>query len=279
VPRTLVRYGLISLRRHVDKLVVSRVIYGRGDFMPACPNCGRETQRTADWACQWCGYPLLSRAYKQIEKTYKELQEERRSALSPVAPEPEAEPEKAPEPEPEPEPVPEPEPEKAPEPEPEEASEPEKAPEPEAAPEPEETPEAEPEPEPEKAPEPEPAPEPAPKPKPAAKRQGTPGVTEISVEELNVIFLRDKLEAHAALKDKTLRVTGVVEKVFVRDHLDVRYIILASTKKSHVWSVRCVFDQENMSQLRGLAKGQAAVVQGKYDGYSKNIILKECVLA
>ncbi len=44
--------------------------------MPRCPNCGRNTARTEDWVCQWCGYPLLSGAYKKIPKTYKQLKEE-----------------------------------------------------------------------------------------------------------------------------------------------------------------------------------------------------------
>jgi hypothetical protein len=47
--------------------------------MPRCPNCGRETLRTEDWACQWCGNPLLSDAFKKIDKTYRQLQEERAS--------------------------------------------------------------------------------------------------------------------------------------------------------------------------------------------------------
>jgi len=55
--------------------------------MPGCPNCGRQTMRTEDWVCQWCGYPLLSRAYKKIDKTYKEIQEERSSAWRSVSPE------------------------------------------------------------------------------------------------------------------------------------------------------------------------------------------------
>ncbi|MCK4863659.1 MAG: hypothetical protein KAS25_05140, partial [Dehalococcoidales bacterium] len=70
--------------------------------MPACPNCGRKTMRTEDWACQWCGYPLLSGAYKKIDKTYREIQEERSSAWRSVSPEPEPEFEFKPEPQPEP---------------------------------------------------------------------------------------------------------------------------------------------------------------------------------
>ena len=45
--------------------------------MPRCPNCSRKAARTEDWACQWCGYPLLSRSYKKIPKTYRQLEEEK----------------------------------------------------------------------------------------------------------------------------------------------------------------------------------------------------------
>ena len=33
--------------------------------------------RTADWACQWCGYPLLTGGGKRLEKTYEQLKNER----------------------------------------------------------------------------------------------------------------------------------------------------------------------------------------------------------
>ncbi len=41
--------------------------------MPNCPNCGRVTGRTKDWACPWCGYPLTSKSYKPLEETYREI--------------------------------------------------------------------------------------------------------------------------------------------------------------------------------------------------------------
>ena len=73
--------------------------------MPKCPNCGQKTVRTEDWACQWCGYPLLSQSYKKISKTYKELKEEKLyGQKSPVSEEPEPMPEAKVEPVPEPEP-------------------------------------------------------------------------------------------------------------------------------------------------------------------------------
>ncbi|GAI64705.1 unnamed protein product [marine sediment metagenome] len=88
--------------------------------MRKCPNCGQTAERTEDWACQWCGYPLLSKSYKKIPKTYRQLKEEILDKQKPPEPEPVPEPEPEPVPEPEPEPVPElkPEPEPVPEPAP-----------------------------------------------------------------------------------------------------------------------------------------------------------------
>ncbi|UCG54172.1 MAG: hypothetical protein JSV32_06135 [Dehalococcoidia bacterium] len=45
--------------------------------MARCHNCGRETLRTEDWACQWCGYPLPFGPFKKIDKTYRQLKKER----------------------------------------------------------------------------------------------------------------------------------------------------------------------------------------------------------
>jgi len=98
--------------------------------MPKCPNCGLETLRTEDWACQWCGSPLLSSAYKMIPKTYKQLKQERLYEAKPI-PESKLEPEPVAMLESEPEPVlesqrePIPEPEREVEPVPESKLEPE----------------------------------------------------------------------------------------------------------------------------------------------------------
>ncbi len=54
--------------------------------MRKCPNCGQTAERTEDWACQWCGYPLLSEAYKKIPKTYRQLKEEELDKQEPPEP-------------------------------------------------------------------------------------------------------------------------------------------------------------------------------------------------
>ena len=294
--------------------------------MPACPNCGRQTLRTKDWACQWCGYPLISRAYKKLDKTFKEIQEERSFALRAALPEPEpesefdleAEPELVPEPAPEPEVTPEPpsdsrqkrrfmferkqKPESTRQPEPEEKQEPvpvsELEPEPEPKQEPIPAPEPPPELEPESshAPEPAPAapsqpvPQLAPRPVPKSLPEPEPALVAapnldtladgavLSVDELDALYKANRLGAHARLTNKTIVVKGFVEKVFIRDHIDVRYIVLTGARKKVLWPVRCTFGKESIPQMNRLNEGQEVTMRGKYDSYGKNIIFKDCVL-
>jgi hypothetical protein len=301
--------------------------------MPACPNCGRPTLRTSDWACQWCGYPLLSRGYKKIDKTFKELQEERSLALKASSPEPEPAssktvselrtapelPPPAPPPPPPPEqkqrPAPQPPPpsEQKPPPAPKSPPPPKKKsqpppppaaapevplqpeselepgpepPEPLAAPEP--VPELATEPEPPPLPEPEPPPPPKPEPPPPPRPEPPPVVmpnletvaegSALSVDELDALYKADRQAAHAKLAGKTIVVKGFVEKVFIRDHIDVRYIVLTGAGKKVVWPVRCNFGKESISQMERLAEGQEVALRGKYDSYGKNIIFKDCSL-
>ena len=249
--------------------------------MKRCPNCGRLTCRTEDWVCQWCGYPLLDKSYNKIPKTYKQLQEER----MPLEPEAEVEPvpeaETVPELEPEPEPVLEPE--LIPEVEP--VSEVEPVPEPELEPEPvlerELEPVMESESEAEPAPESEPEPVPEVEPEVTAVSELEPvanGVIEVSVEELNSAYQSDRVVADAKFASQVLRVSGVVHKAVVRDHLEIRYVILTGAERKGAWSVRCTFDKGHSSEVKRLIPGQAVAVQGTYDGYERHILMRDCVL-
>ena len=212
--------------------------------MKNCPNCGRATLRTADWACQWCGYPLLSTGFKKTPKTFRELQEERGYFQQPSV-------------------MAEPEPEAVPEPQPE--------PEPELAPEREQVPELEAEP----SPGPAPAPEAAPI--SVSEIDTTAEVIEINIKDLNAIYQTDKAAAGAKLTDKTLRVTGIVDRAVANSGLDIYYVLLTSNDPRS-WNVRCTFAEESSSDLRKLVRGHVVTVQGKYAGYERNILLQDCFL-
>ncbi len=243
--------------------------------MPKCPNCGRDTRRTEDWACQWCGHPLLSGPFKKIPKTYRQLLEER--SLQPRSV-PEDEPEAAaarvelkPSPPPAPVAKPKPRPETLSSPEPVAAVEAgvvEKEP----APPPKPEPVTKTEPIAEAMPKPEPVAIPALKPEPGA------GTINATVDELNAAFNSDKAGTNNKLLNQLLQITGTVEKVFAKDHLDIFYIILVGTRSPTAWPVRCTFSHEHSAHLSRLTEGQPAIVQGKYVGYERNIILKDCSL-
>ncbi|MFC1893497.1 hypothetical protein ACFLYR_05655 [Chloroflexota bacterium] len=210
--------------------------------MRQCPYCGREAARTEDWACQWCGYPLLSESYKKIPKTYKQLKEERLDKQQlPVSKEAEIA-------------VP---------------------PAPDALP-PAHVIEAEPSPEPE--PEPELKVETEPQPVMELGPESTQTVIELSVEELYVAFKIDKAAGDSRFANKMLKVTGVIDKIVVKDIHAIYYIILSRAEKKEEWNIRCAFNKRDGQQLNQLTTGQTVAVQGNYDGHKKNILMRDCIL-
>ena len=267
--------------------------------MPKCPNCGQETARTEDWACQWCGYPLLSTSHKTIPKTYKQLKEERLPKPEPV-PEPEREPisELKPEPTPEPKPEREPEPvpesrleaepalQPTPEAEPEPTLKPELVPEPKIEPVSEREPISEPEPEPTPEPKPEREPEPVPESRleaepalqPTPEAETEPTALELDVDELYSTLEADKAATEAKYKNRILKVTGLVYRTVTSDNLDVHYVILTSAKKYEEWQVSCTFHKKHQQELRRLTERETVTVEGKYGGYRAIVLMTDCAL-
>lgn len=219
--------------------------------MRKCPNCGQGTARTKDWACPWCGYPLLSKSYKEIPKAYRELQEEKRLSqkmplrgqvgasillsysTSPPTYTPESESELMPESEitPESEPMPEGEPEPILKPESELMSERE--------------------------------------PEPILKRERGLMVPplDLTVEELYSLFAM-----------KSIKVTGVVDKIVLDDNYNVYYVILTTAETTENLYVQCMFHKETVPELNELANGQIVTVEGKYAGYIVNMLMRDCIL-
>jgi hypothetical protein len=101
----------------------------------------------------------------------------------------------------------------------------------------------------------------------------------LTVDQMDALFNADRTGANSRLTGKTLLITGSVAKVFIRDHIDVRYILLSGSSSKVTWTVRCVFGPEELPRMSRLNEGEMVTMRGKYDGYSKNIILKDCVLA
>ncbi|MFC2022918.1 hypothetical protein ACFLTL_02015 [Chloroflexota bacterium] len=356
-----------------------------------CPNCGQPTKRTEDWACFLCGYPLLSRSYRKIPKTYKQLKEERSHeqlsrltedtaspkielsfeelfsiftsdqveadtrfknkilsvtgavakivvdydgdiyyvsltgaqknaeynvncifdknnssqltvltdgqkvtivgkydsyemnilikdcflvSLPPTMEPPaspvtndislrpthtlESEEKSAPEPEIEPEPTPELAP--VTEPASKLITEPARVIEPEL--------DLTSEPEPIEEPEPELPPEPEP---------DLPAL-EVSVDELLASYATDEAVTDVKFGGKILNITGIVNRIEVKDYLDLDYIYLTSAENTILDHVRCFFNKQHGPELNQLTKGQKVTVQGTYHGSIVNMRLLGCIL-
>ena len=229
--------------------------------MRKCPNCGRETARTEDWACQWCAYPLLSEPYENIPKTFKQLKEER---LHKVEPEPELAAER------------EERAQKEADRFAKEKAEQEERVKEEAERQVEEKAEQEPEPkvetEPELAVERETEPVVEPEPELAA------AIAELTIEELSSAFSADGVAAHEKLTNSTIKLTGNVDRIVVNEINNNYYITLTSAEKTGLRDVQCRFDKKHVRELKLLTKGETVTVQGKYAGYIIDILMRECAL-
>jgi len=225
------------------------------------------------------------------------LYEQKPPVIEEAEPIPEPEPvlESEPEPVPELEPALESKPEPVPEAEPVLESKPEPVPEAEPAPKakrksaakakPKSVPKAkrkaapEPEPEPESVLEPEPEPAPEPEPEPESKPEPTPAAIEVTVEELLSAYEVDGVAADAKFTNKILKVTGTVDRIEIKDTLDIHYVTLTGAEKNLLLQhVRCMFDRQHAPELSQLQPGQTVTVQGKYDGSIINIRIIDCFL-
>ncbi|MFC2016416.1 hypothetical protein ACFLUF_01755, partial [Chloroflexota bacterium] len=130
-----------------------------------------------------------------------------------------------------------------------------------------------PEPEPEEVPEPEPEPMLEPAPEPILEPE-----IEIAAEELLSAYEVDGVAADAKFANKILKVTGVVDRIEVKDILDIYYINLTSTERNLLQDLRCVFDKKHGPDLRRLSLGETVTVQGKYDGTIMDIRMRDCTL-
>ena len=103
-------------------------------------------------------------------------------------------------------------------------------------------------------------------------------VLEVTTEEISLAFQSDRPLANSKLANRVLNVTGIIDRIFLKEHLDIQYFLLTTPGKMDAFNVRCTFDKKFAYQLRKLTPGDKVTVQGKYGGAEKNIILKDCTL-
>ena len=253
-----------------------------------CPNCDSPTMRTRDWACRWCGHPLVSGSFQQMSKTYQEVKAERISELAPSETaetdglaenaesdtfEEEAE-SVADVP---PSPVVDSSVEVATEIEPTQESVPVEEPEPEPVAEVEKTLEVEAEAAPEAESEQESVPEPVVKNK-LRGREDSETITEVTVSELCSSYQSYGMVGHDEFKDRVFRVTGVVASIIIKDTVDQYYVALTGSEPHPLGDIDFKFERKDVPELKRLTIGQGLTIQGRYNGFVTNIILADCVI-
>ena len=253
-----------------------------------CPNCDLPTMRTRDWACRWCGHPLVSGSFQQISKTYQEVKAERISELAPSETaetdglaenaesgtfEEEAE-SVADVP---PSPVVDSSVEVATEIEPTQESAPVEESEPEPVAEVEKTLEVEAEAAPEAESEQESVPEPVVKNK-LRGREDSETITEVTVSELCSSYQSYGMVGHDEFKDRVFRVTGVVASIIIKDTVDQYYVALTGSEPHPLGDIDFKFERKDVPELKQLTIGQGLTIQGRYNGFVTNIILADCVI-
>jgi hypothetical protein len=232
--------------------------------------------RTKDWACQWCGYPLVSGIYGKTSKTFAELKQEREgeavSTALLVETEPTAEPES------ETDQVVEAESEPAPEPEASQVAETEAEP----TPEPEASQVTETKVEPTPEPEASQATEAAVEQGPAAEEEPGPGadepIPEVTVTELCSKYQGYGMAGHDEFKNSVFRVSGIVNSVVTKDVVEQYRIALTDEEPHPLGDIYCKFEKKDAPVLHKLVEGQELTVQGRYDGFVTNIVLTDCAL-
>ncbi len=220
--------------------------------MAQCPNCSRQTLRTSDWACQWCGYPLISDSFKEIPKTYRQLKEEGIHQAEEAF---------------EPELITETEIISEPEPEPKLKYEPAQATEIEIKP---------------FVKTEEPTPEPEKKAEPVEETEHKPEAEApaivLTVDEIIKAYTKDGSAADARFAKKLLEVTGIVTMIDVKDILDTHYIRVSGDEGDNIKSVKCMFEKKHTMLLKKLHKGQEVTVRGIFDGSLIAIRMVNCSL-
>lgn len=100
-------------------------------------------------------------------------------------------------------------------------------------------------------------------------------VITISAEELAKAFEDNEINANKLYKDKMLEITGTVYDI--GEMLGSTYIVLAANEEFAITQTQCSFkDEEQISKVAELSKGDTVTVIGKCDGKSINVGVNEC---
>lgn len=99
---------------------------------------------------------------------------------------------------------------------------------------------------------------------------------KVSAKELFKAYENNEIAADGRYKGKLLEVSGKIDNIG-KDLLDTPYITL-EVGEFQIMGVQAFFDDDSLSKLASLSKGQGVTLQCRCDGKFGNVMLKECAL-
>lgn len=102
-------------------------------------------------------------------------------------------------------------------------------------------------------------------------------IIEISAKKLADDYDENEVRADDLYKNKTLRISGVVNSIDVM--FERTFIVLDGGGEFGFINIQCYFKDENeIEKLKELDKGDSVTLLGKVEGKSLNVIVKDCLL-
>lgn len=104
-----------------------------------------------------------------------------------------------------------------------------------------------------------------------------PSAIIITAAQLYKEYHADQEAANAKYRDKIINVTGVVTEIGI-NRVDTPYVILTGGGQYEFLGVQCLFIAQDKSKLAQLSEGQSLTIEGICQGYSFDVILKNCAI-
>jgi len=101
-------------------------------------------------------------------------------------------------------------------------------------------------------------------------------VIAVGARDLFDAYQDDEKEADKLFKDKILEVVGSV--AWSRSVFGNYYVVFGSSSFISAWGVQCAMKDKTDPRLSKIKKGDRVKIRGRCEGFTMDVILKECML-
>ncbi len=103
----------------------------------------------------------------------------------------------------------------------------------------------------------------------------TETLTTISIGDLLQAYSDNEVNADNLYTGKTLKISGIVDSVS-KDVFDHTYVKVITGEPYEIWGAQCYIKSSEMEDAAELKPGDTITVVGLCEGYSLNVVFKDC---